>query len=201
MDLSATVFLSILIDMIESTSFINQFLIAMPALDDPNFSRTVTYLCDHNEEGAMGLVINRPLDIDVRELFSHLKIDDNQHDVGYTPIFQGGPVQTERGFVLHRGIGEWEASIVVTDDIAVTLSQDIIEAIAHGQGPDEYLITLGYAGWGAGQLEAELAANAWLNGPAEAGIIFDTPIEQRWSASAHHLGIELTALSPDIGHA
>lgn len=187
--------------MIESSFLINQFLIAMPALNDPNFSQTVTLLCDHNEDGAMGLVINRPIGIDSQELFAHLAIDDVQHDVGSTPIYQGGPVQTERGFVLHKGVGEWEASIVVSDDIAVTLSQDIIEAIAHGKGPEEYLITLGYAGWGAGQLEAELAANAWLNGPAETGIIFATPIEQRWRASALHLGVELSTLSPDIGHA
>ena len=187
--------------MVESSSLSDQFLIAMPALDDPNFSKTVTYMCDHNEEGAMGLVINRPLDLDIHELFSHLEIENNQQDSGYIPIYQGGPVQTERGFVLHRDIGEWEASLIVNDDIAITMSQDIIAAIAKGKGPKDYLIALGYAGWGAGQLEGELVANAWLNGPADAGIIFDTPIEQRWTASANHLGIELKNISSDIGHA
>ncbi len=187
--------------MVESSSLSDQFLIAMPALDDPNFSKTVTYLCDHNEEGAMGLVINRPLDLDIRELFSHLQITNIQQDTGYIPIYQGGPVQTDRGFVLHREIGEWEASIVVNDDIAITMSQDIITSIAEGTGPKDFLIALGYAGWGAGQLEDELAANAWLNGPADSSIIFDTPIEQRWTASAHHLGIELENISSDIGHA
>jgi putative transcriptional regulator len=173
----------------------------MPTLADPNFSHTVTYMCDHNKDGAMGLVVNRPLDLDINELLSHLNISNTRQNHGYIPIYQGGPVQTERGFVLHRDIGKWEASIVVSDDIALTMSQDIIEAIAHDEGPEEYLISLGYAGWGAGQLEDELAANAWLNGPADPAIIFDVPIEQRWTASAQHLGVELKNLSSDVGHA
>jgi putative transcriptional regulator len=187
--------------MTDSSNLTNQFLIAMPSLADPNFHQTVTYLCDHNDEGAMGLVINRPLDLEFAELLNFLKIEDTRKQHPYIPIYQGGPVQTERGFVLHEGIGEWEASLAVTDNIAVTLSQDIIEAIAHGNGPERFLIALGYAGWGAGQLEGELAANAWLNGEADPGIIFDTPIEQRWTASAQLLGVELTNLSTDIGHA
>jgi len=186
----------------DESSFLNdQFLIAMPALNDPNFSKTVTYICDHNEDGAMGIVINRPLELDIYELFSHLQIDNISHSSGYIPVYKGGPVQTDRGFVLHRGHGEWEASIIVNDDIAITMSQDIIISIAGGTGPKEFLIAMGYAGWGAGQLESELAANAWLNGPADASIIFDVPIEQRWTASANHLGIELNNISPDIGHA
>ena len=184
-----------------ATQLTNQFLIAMPSLADPNFSQTVTYLCDHNEDGAMGIVINRPLDLDINELFSQLDVKTNQRSDGYIPIYQGGPVQPERGFVLHKEIGEWEASIEVTDNIAVTMSQDIIKAIAHGEGPKNYLIALGYAGWGEGQLEEELTANAWLNGPAEPSINFDVPIEQRWTASARHLGIELKNLSTDVGHA
>lgn len=187
--------------MSDASNLVNNFLIAMPALADPNFSHTVTYLCDHNEEGAMGLVINRPLDLAFAELIDHLEISNPMPKTGYIPIFQGGPVQTERGFVLHKGLGNWEATIKVTDDIGVTMSQDIIEAIAHGKGPGQFLITLGYAGWGDGQLEAELAANAWLNGPADPTILFDTPIEQRWTASASHLGVELKNLSTDIGHA
>ena len=179
----------------------NQFLIAMPSLADPNFSQTVTYMCDHNEDGAMGLVINRPLDLDIDALLSHLEINDTRRGQGYIPIYQGGPVQTERGFVLHREIGQWEASIQVSDDIALTMSQDIIEAIAHDEGPKNYLITLGYAGWGSGQLEEELAANAWLNGPADPAIIFELPVEQRWNAAAKHLGVELNNLSSDVGHA
>jgi putative transcriptional regulator len=187
--------------MSNTSSLTNQFLIAMPALADPNFSHTVTYMCDHNEEGAMGLVINRPLDLDINELFTHLDIANNLKDQDYIPVYQGGPVQTERGFVLHKGVGEWEATLEITEDIGLTMSQDIIEAIANGEGPENYLISLGYAGWGAGQLEDELAANAWLNGPADPSIIFEVPIEQRWTASAQQLGVELNNLSTDVGHA
>lgn len=187
--------------MTDSSNLTNQFLIAMPSLDDPNFQQTVTYLCDHNDEGAMGLVINRPMDLEFAELLSFLKIDDSRSRHPYIPIYQGGPVQTERGFVLHQDIGQWEATMAVTENIGLTLSQDIIEAIAHGGGPSRFLIALGYAGWGAGQLEHEIAANSWLNGDADPAIIFDTPIEQRWTASAHHLGVELKHLSNDIGHA
>ena len=187
--------------MSDASNLINNFLIAMPSLADPNFSQTVTYMCDHNEDGAMGLVINRPLDLDFGELLHHLDMTDTRKRPGYVPIFQGGPVQTERGFVLHKELGDWEATLAVTDTIGVTMSQDIIEAIAHGEGPKHYMITLGYAGWGNGQLEAELANNAWLNGPAEPSILFDTPIEQRWTAAANHLGIQLKNLSTDIGHA
>ena len=187
--------------MSNASNLINNFLIAMPNLADPNFSQTVTYLCDHNEEGAMGLVINRPLEIDFSELLEHLDMADTRKHPGYVPIYQGGPVQTERGFVLHEGLGSWEATLAVTANIGVTMSQDIIEAIAHGEGPSRYLIMLGYAGWGNGQLETELANNAWLNGPADPEILFDTPIEQRWTAAASHLGIELKNLSSDIGHA
>lgn len=189
------------INMQPASNLTNHFLIAMPALEDPNFSRTVTYMCDHNDNGAMGLVINRPLDIDFSELASHLDIDDSRKPSGYIPIYQGGPVQTERGFVLHEEHGQWEATLPVTSHIALTMSQDIIEAIAHNEGPRRFLIALGYAGWGAGQLEAELASNAWLNGMADPGILFDTPIEQRWTAAAHHLGVELKNLSSDVGHA
>jgi len=187
--------------MTDAATLTNHFLIAMPALADPNFHQTVTYMCDHNEQGAMGLVINRPLDIELGELLGHLDIEDKRVAQPYVPVYQGGPVQTERGFVLHEGLGQWEATMSVTDNIGVTLSQDIIEAIARGEGPRRFLIALGYAGWGEGQLEAELAANAWLNGPADPTILFDTPIEQRWTASAQLLGVELKNLSTDVGHA
>lgn len=179
----------------------NHFLIAMPALADPNFHHTVTYMCDHNPQGAMGLVINRPLDMGMGELFNHLNISDYDIALGEIPIYQGGPVQTDRGFVLHKPFGEWEASLSIAPNITLTMSQDIIEAIAHGKGPDKYIIALGYAGWGEGQLEQELASNAWLNGPAETSIIFDTSIEQRWNASARLLGVDINQLSNEIGHA
>ena len=187
--------------MSEALDLTSHFLIAMPNLQDPNFSKTVTYLCDHHEDGAMGLVINRPLDLDFAALLKHLNIDDERAQHGYVPVYQGGPVETERGFILHRDLGKWDATMPVTDDIGVTMSQDIIHAIAQDKGPKDFLIMLGYAGWGASQLEGELAQNAWLNGPADAAIIFDTPIEQRWTASASHLGVQLKNLSSDVGHA
>jgi putative transcriptional regulator len=179
----------------------NHFLIAMPNLADPNFFHTVTYMCEHNEEGAMGLVINRPLDLQFQELLAQLDLETDDPELAQLSIYQGGPVQTDRGFVLHSNEGEWDASIQVTDTMVMTMSQDIIEAIALGEGPRQYLIALGYAGWGDGQIEGELANNAWLNGPAEASIIFNLPIEQRWSAAAAHLGVELSRLSSDVGHA
>jgi len=173
----------------------------MPALADPNFHHTVTYMCDHNPDGAMGLVINRPLEMGMGELFRYLNINDYDIALDDLPIYQGGPVQTERGFVLHSPMGDWEASMEITPNISMTMSQDIIEAIAHGEGPEHYIITLGYAGWGQGQLEQELASNAWLNGPAESSIIFNTSIEQRWNASAALLGVDISQLSNDVGHA
>ena len=149
----------------------------------------------------MGLVINRPLDLELDELLEHLHIENRRHQPGSTPIYQGGPVQTDRGFVLHQPGGEWDNSMQVSPEVSLTMSQDILEAIAEGVGPEKYLIMLGYAGWGEGQLEEELVANAWLNGPANIPIIFDTPAESRWTAAAAHLGVELSLLSNDVGHA
>ncbi len=184
-------------------SLANHFLIAMPSLADPNFTRTVTYICEHGEEGAMGLVVNRPLELSFTELLSHVEIEPpaRARAGGEQPIYQGGPVQNERGFVLHRPPGDWEASLAISAEIGLTMSRDIIEAIAEGSGPRDYLIALGYAGWGAGQLEEELAGNAWLNGPADPAVLFDTPVERRWEAAAAHLGVDLALLSTDIGHA
>jgi len=179
----------------------NHFLIAMPSLADPNFYHTVTYMCDHSEDGAMGIVINRPLDMDLAELLSYLGVSKFPAEIGHTPIYQGGPVQTERGFVLHKPSGEWEATTHISEQIDLTMSQDIIEAIAQGHGPEQYLISLGYAGWGKGQLEQELVDNAWLSGPAESTIIFEQPTEQRWNASAQLLGVDISQISHDIGHA
>lgn len=181
--------------------FSNQFLIAMPNLEDPNFSRTVTYVCDHNEEGAMGVVINRPTDVSLADIVEHMGLKGDEERLGHIPIYQGGPVQVERGFVLHRPLGKWEATLPVTDEIGITMSRDIIEAIVADDAPADFLIALGYAGWGAGQLEAEMAANAWLNGPADPAILFEKPVEQRWALSAADLGVDLSLLSTDIGHA
>lgn len=179
----------------------NQFLIAMPELRDPNFFHGVTYLCEHNDEGAMGLMVNRPLDITMGEVLRQMSIETEHPEVLHLPIFLGGPVQCERGFVLHRPHGNWEVTMKVTDEIGVTSSRDIIEAIALGKGPAQCLVTLGYAGWGPGQLEQELAENSWINAAADDRILFDVAHERRWEAAAALTGVDIHRLSTDIGHA
>ncbi len=180
----------------------NHFLIAMPGLADPNFARTVTYLCAHDEGGAMGLVVNRPLDMRLGELLDSLGLEARTPGVRDLPVVQGGPVLPERGFVLHRPAGEWEAVLEVPGtDIAVATSRDVLQALAEGKGPSQALIALGYAGWGAGQLEQELQENAWLSGPAPPELIFEEPFEHRWEAAARALGVDLDRLSGQAGHA
>lgn len=183
------------------TSLTNSFLIAMPGLTDPNFHHSVSYICEHNEHGAMGLVLNHPLDLDLGEVLGHLGMRSENPIVAGQQVYFGGPVQQERGFVLHRPVGEWNSMLAITDDIAVSTSRDILEAIAEGCGPKDVFIALGYAGWAAGQLEEEIAANAWLSGPASNEIIFSVPSEQRWRAAAALLGVDLDHLSDDVGHA
>lgn len=179
----------------------NQFLIAMPGLEDPNFFHSVTYICEHNDEGALGLVINRPLDMQLGEILTHIHLENAELEARQMQVHLGGPVQQDRGFVLHEPLGEWEATLKVTDRIGITSSIDILQAIARNQGPERALITLGYAGWGGGQLEREMAENAWLSGPADPEILFRTPDSERWKAAAATLGIDLDLLSGDAGHA
>ncbi|MGE0485135.1 MAG: YqgE/AlgH family protein [Gammaproteobacteria bacterium] len=178
----------------------NHFLIAMPTLEDPNFSRTVTYVCAHTAEGAMGIVINRPLEFTLGEVLEQMEMNNTDAAVAARPVFQGGPVHTDRGFVLHRPLGEWSSTVAVTDEVGLATSRDILEAVADGSGPADCLVALGYAGWGAGQLEQEMADNAWLSGPADPELIFDTPVDQRWTAAARRIGVDLDALSRDVGH-
>ncbi len=185
----------------QSTNLTNHFLIAMPGLLDPNFFQTVTYICDHNEKGAMGIVINRPLDLDLGEVLSQMDLEPSNDSIERISVYHGGPVQVDRGFVLHHPKTEWDSSINVSEEVGVTTSRDILQSISEGKGPDESLIALGYAGWAAGQLEQELIDNAWLNGPADSNIIFKVPCEQRWSSAAAHLGVDLAKLSHDVGHA
>lgn len=188
-------------DPVKHTSLKSHFLIAMPSMADPNFSHSLTYLCEHNEEGAMGIVVNRPMDLTLGEVFTHLKIIGYDEDYDDHPVMNGGPVQMERGFVLHRSDYPWDASAEVDNGIHLATSQDILEAIAHNQGPKEHLVALGYAGWGPGQLDEEMTHNAWLSVPANPDIIFSTPQEQRWQAAADLLGVDLSLLSLDAGHA
>ena len=184
-----------------TVSLSNHFLIAMPTLDDPNFHHTTTYICEHNEDGALGVVINRPLEMQLGDILSYMDIHPASDGIAAQKVYMGGPVQSDRGFVLHEPSGDWEATLQVTETIGITSSRDILAAIAEGKGPDHAIVTLGYAGWGAGQLEEELAANTWLSGPASSTIVFETPSEERWMAAAALLGIDLNLLSGDAGHA
>lgn len=183
------------------TSFSNQFLIAMPNLADPNFSRTVTLICEHSVEGAMGLTINRQLDLSLVNILEQLDINIPDPEKIGVAVYQGGPVQDNRGFILHEPLGKWESTLNITDTLGVSTSRDILQAIAEGMGPERYLVTLGYAGWGPGQLEHEISENAWLNGPADSGIIFETDPDARWNAAAEKLGVDLSKLSDQTGHA
>ena len=179
----------------------NQLLIAMPGMADPNFSTTVTLICEHNDDGALGIIINRPLNLKLSGLFEQLSVDDADPDVGSSPVMAGGPVGTERGFVLHGKDHSFENTLSVSDDIQLTLSRDVIDAMATGEGPEKSLVAIGYAGWEPGQLEQEMLANAWLNVDATPELVFDTPFEERWDSAARSLGVDISCISPDAGHA
>lgn len=179
----------------------DHFLLAMPGLSEGIFFQSVTYICEHGESGAMGIVINQPLDLSVEEIFEHLQITP-RGDFSDRPVLAGGPVQIDHGFVLHRNCStNWEANLKVTADITLTTSCDILRAIANNEGPRDHLVALGYAGWAAGQLEQELAANSWLTMPANSDIIFNTPAHQRQGAAAALLGIDMNLISAAAGHA
>jgi putative transcriptional regulator len=187
-------------------SFANQFLIAMPGMVDDNFAGTVVYLCEHNEKGALGLVINKPIDIKVKNLFEKVELTLDRTELAEQPVFFGGPVQTERGFVLHDGMGgdepsPYSSTLNVPGGLAMTTSKDVLEAMSHGAGPRRVLITLGYAGWDPGQLEDELGRNGWITVDAKPEVIFDTPIAQRYDRALSLLGIDPRMLSQEAGHA
>ncbi|WP_144392330.1 YqgE/AlgH family protein [Pleionea sediminis] len=186
--------------MSEFQSLKNHFLIAMPSLQDPNFVRSVTLLCEHNEEGAMGIVVNHPTEVTTSELLDHLEIKISP-DFNERPVLAGGPVQTDRGFVIHRNDKHWQSSLEVSKDIIITTSQDILKAFPHDDTLSDAFIALGYAGWGPGQLENELAENAWLSTPASADILFKTKVSERWNKATALLGIDISQLSFEAGHA
>lgn len=182
-------------------SLANQLLIAMPGMADPNFNSTVTLICEHNAEGALGIVINRPAGITLGGLLKQLEVVEADAALAGQPVLSGGPVAPERGFVLHDpGLG-FESSVAVSADIQLTLSRDVLDAMAAGVGPKKSLVALGYAGWGAGQLEAEMLSNTWLSVPASPELIFDVPFADRWSFAAKTIGIDISQMSPDAGHA
>ncbi len=179
----------------------DHFLIAMPNMVDPHFSRTLTYVCEHNEQGALGLVVNRPLDMTLSALLSQVEVSHAAPMLQKIPVHFGGPVQVDRGFVLHQPVGEWQSTLAVNGRIGLTTSKDVLVAVGNGEGPVKLLVTLGYAGWAPGQLENELAQNAWLTVQAAPEVIFDLPCEERLPAAMQLLGIDFARLSEQVGHA
>ena len=184
----------------QSVDLTDHFLIAMPAMADPFFSKTLTYICEHSEQGALGLVINRPIDLTLKELFDQLSISSDDQTLGRFPVMFGGPIQLDRGFVLHQPVGEWQSTMVVNQGMGLTTSLDILQAIANGESPEQLLVALGYSGWAPGQIEHELSQNAWLTVPASPNIIFELPSEERLAAAMHLLGIDFSCLSDEVGH-
>ncbi len=179
----------------------HHFLIAMPSMADPNFSRTLTYICEHSEQGALGLVVNRPIDMSLGSLLEKLDLGRESPESQQAPVYFGGPVQTDRGFVLHQPAGEWKSTLRVRDGVGLTTSLDILEAVGQGQGPQRMMVALGYSGWGAGQLEEELKQNAWLTVEAAESIIFDLSADKRLAAAMGLLGVSYATLSDTAGHA
>jgi putative transcriptional regulator len=191
------------------TNLTNHFLIAMPGLQDPLFSRSVVYVCEHSDRGALGLVINKPCEISLKGLFDKVELPLMRSDLSNDPVFYGGPVQTERGFVLHEAIFKeadkpadpvYSSTMMIPGGLEMTTSRDVLEAISTGSGPRKVLISLGYSSWGEGQLESELVENSWLTVQADARLIFDTPVEQRYEQALQLLGLEAWMLLPDAGH-
>ena len=194
----------------DSINLTHHFLIAMPGMEDVAFARSVVYLCEHSSRGALGLVINKPSDIDLRKLFDKVELPFGRGDLAGTPVFQGGPVQTERGFVLHEAVFAnaaektepvYASTMTIPGGLEMTTSKDVLEALATGAGPRKVLVSLGYSAWGEGQLESELLENSWLTVGADLSVIFDTPVEQRYAKALSLLGLEAWMLSPEAGHA
>ncbi len=193
-----------------SINLTHHFLIAMPGLEDETFSKSVVYMCEHNTKGAMGLIINKPGAISLRHLFDKVELPLRRDDLMQSPVLHGGPMQTERGFVLHdpmvldnkdKDEAVYASTLSVPGGLAMTTSRDVLEALSNGSGPRRVLVTLGYASWGEGQLESEIGENSWLTVEADPSIIFDTPLEQRYERALSLLGLQPWMLSPDAGHA
>ena len=184
----------------DTVNLTHNFLIAMPNMADPNFNGTLTYICDHSEQGALGVVVNRPIELDLSMLFEQIGLSLPERLQNQTVYF-GGPVQTERGFVLHTPPQTFTSTITVNDEVSLTTSKDVLEAVSQGAGPNKFMVSLGYAGWEPGQLEEEIKNNAWLSVAADPQVIFDLEPEQRLHAAMRLLGIDFTHLSDQAGHA
>lgn len=187
--------------MLPTTNLANQFLIAMPGMRDPLFRRSVAFVCQHGDEGAMGLLVNRLSEYRLGDVLAQMNLKSDLSRVSEAPVLIGGPVQPERGFVLHAPHGAWESSFKISERICVTTSRDVLVAIAAGEGPRDALVALGYAGWNAGQIETELKENAWLTTAADESILFSTPMETRWEAAANLVGVDISSLTDYAGHA
>lgn len=187
--------------MLISSYLANHLLIAMPGLEDPNFSRGVTFLCQHNADGALGIVVNRLSTLTLGEVLEQMDISTQNTALAQMPVYAGGPVQMDRGFVVHEPGGDFDSTFKVSDQVCVTTSRDVLAAMAEGRGPRRALVALGYAGWGAGQLEDEIKENAWLSVPSNASILFETPLETRWMAAAQLAGVDMRVLTDYAGHA
>lgn len=177
------------------------FLIAMPSLNDGFFNQAVTYICEHDENGSFGIIINQQTNLTLKQIISEMALETSPSDNDKQAIFIGGPVDQGRGFILHRPLGNWQSSLMVKNNVTLTTSKDILQAIVKNEGPQESIVALGYAGWAAGQLDHEMASNTWLSCPADEQIIFSTPIDERWQAAAKLIGVDLSLLSSDTGHA
>ncbi len=182
-------------------NFSNQLLIALPALDDPNFSRSVALICQHDDEGAMGVVVNRASEYSLGDVLAQMNLETQDPALASQIVLNGGPVHPERGFVLHDGERQWDSTLAIGGGLALTTSRDILEAMAEGKGPEHVVVALGCAGWGAGQLEYELGENSWLTAPADVELLFALPLEQRWQAAGGRLGIDITRVTDYSGHA
>lgn len=185
----------------DNVNLTDNFLIAMPTLEDPYFANALVYVCEHNENGALGIIVNRPIDMNLASLFEKIDIKLESHQLADLPVYFGGPVQLDRGFVLHRPVGHWQSTLAVNGEVGLTSSRDVLTSVGQQGDPSEILVTLGYSGWDAGQLEEELAQNSWLTVPAQAGILFDLPPEERLPAAMQQLGVSFTQLSDVAGHA
>ncbi|RRN55868.1 YqgE/AlgH family protein [Pseudoxanthomonas sp. SGNA-20] len=179
----------------------NHLLVALPALADPNFSRTVALVCQHDDDGAMGVVVNRPSEYTLGQVLAQMGIDSADAALCARPVLHGGPVHQERGFVIHDGDRGWDSSLKVGEGLYLTTSRDVLEAMAAGEGPANAVLALGCAGWGAGQLEHELAENTWLTVPADKELLFGLPLDSRWQTAAHRIGVDLFRLAGYSGHA
>ncbi|MEO5693642.1 MAG: YqgE/AlgH family protein [Usitatibacter sp.] len=184
----------------QTINLTSHFLIAMPAMSDPNFSRTLTFICEHNERGALGIVVNRPIEVTLATLLRQVEIEPPSSAGADEPVYFGGPVRLDHGFVLHRPVGSWKSTLPV-GEIGLTTSRDILEAMAAGEGPREHLVALGYAGWGAGQLEDEILRNGWLTVEADVDTLFKLAPEDRYTAAMSALGVNPANLSEEAGHA